>query len=450
VSSTGAAQNKTLPSIDLNSTTPAIPAAVATGTIGGLSLSAVVDAAQGAAAGLNSTLSNVTAVGGLLSVPNATSNLGANAKPADADGLRGAKIDSIQVLNLGAVLQGLGVNPANLQLGQVGNALSALNLTVPNGSTPLSGAQLITTVNGITGMLNTPLPNGIQGVPAITPLSDPTLASLLGPIAALFPGGTIPAGVTNVGGLVTALNGQVTSLLTGALSGLSTAPLLQLNNLVVGLSTKAADTVANSAATIQASIGSVKIGNLAALPGVDLASTAQQVTTLVNDTQTKVNGVLGTLGLGNLVTVKVLDQVKSVSADKGYVNALANITGLHVAIAPLGLAGGTAQAATDTMGQLLGAANVPALSGAMASLNSLLPTSVTGALTQGAEVNVLTLGTSSAFVPSSTPVNPAAPTPANGTLAVTGGPTQALGLIGLLLLAVVAGLRWLRRPVTTN
>ena len=72
------------------------------------------------------------------------------------------------------------------------------------------------------------------------------------------------------------------------------------------------------------------------------------------------------------------------------------------------------------------------------------------ALTDGATVDVLSVGASSAFVPSGTPANPPAATPQNGTLAVTGGPTQVLGFIGLLLLATVAGLRWLRRPATTN
>jgi hypothetical protein len=103
------------------------------------------------------------------------------------------------------------------------------------------------------------------------------------------------------------------------------------------------------------------------------------------------------------------------------------------------------------MGQLLGAGNVPPLSDSMATLNQVLQTTGAGALAQGASVDVLQVGASSAFIPSgTTPANPSAATPANGTLAVTGGPTQVLGFIGLLLLATVAGLRWLRRPATTN
>jgi len=439
-SSTGAADNKSIPSIDLS--TP-----LTTGSIAPLSLSSVVDATQGAASGLNSALKNVTAVAGLLSVPSATSSLGAAATPGDADGLRGLSVPSIQVLNLGAVLQGLGINSSTLQLGQLGNVLNTLGVTVPNGSAPaLSGTDLVNTVNGLSGTLSNALPNGIQGLPA------PTLISTLpGPlqtlIGSLIPGG-IPAGATNVGDLVTAINGEITGVLNGALAGITNAPLLQVNNLVVGITTKAADTVANSTADITASLGSVQVGNLT-VPGVDLA-------TIVGNAQSTINTVLTQVGLGNLITVKALDQSKSIGTSNGYVNALANLTGVHVAIAPLSsLAGGsTAQASTDTLGQLFtlaGGATPPQLSSAMATLNTLLATTGAGALAQGATVDVLQVGAASAFVPGgSTPSNPAAATPQTGTLAVTGGPTQVLGFVGLLLLATVAGLRWLRRPATTN
>jgi hypothetical protein len=411
-------------------------------------LSAVVDATQGAASGLSSSLSNVTAVAGLLSVPSATSSLGTAAKPGDSDGLRGLSVPSIQVLNLGAVLQGLGVNSATLQLGQVGNVLNTLGVTVPNGSGPaLSGTNLVSTVNGLSGVLGTGLPTGLSGVPAALPLTDPSLAALLGPIGGLIPGG-IPSSDTTVGQLVTTLQGQLNSLLNGALSGITNAPLLQVKDLVVGITTKAADTVANSVADIKASLGSVQVGNLT-VPGADVAS-------ILGNAQTTINTVLTQAGLGNLITVKALDQSKSIATTNGYVNALANLTGVHVAIAPLSsLAGGTtAAAANDPLGSLYtlaGGGTPPALSSAMATLNGVLATTGAGALAQGATVDVLSVGSASTFTPSSsTPANPSAATPQNGTLAVTGGPTQVLGFIGLLLLATVAGLRWLRRPATTN
>jgi hypothetical protein len=436
VSSTGAPQTKSVPSISL--ATP-----VSSGAVAPLSLAAVVDPAKGAAAGLTSTVSNLSVVGGLLSVPTINSNMGSAATPADSDGLRGIEVPSIQVLNLGAVLQGLGINPANLTVGQVSNALDAVAKTVSTGAGNLNGTQL-TQLSGLQQLLTTP---PLNALPPATPLSDPLVAPVLAAITAAIPGG-IPVSVTTLGGLTTLLTGAFTS----AVNTLGATPLLSVTNLVAGLSTKAADTVANSVASIEAGVGQVQIGNLPAIPGVNATSTAAQVTGLVNTAQGQVNSVLATVGLGNLVTVKVLDQAKSVASDKGYVNALARLTGLHVAIAPLSslASARTPQAVTDTVGTILGAGNVPALSAAMTALNGAL--GGVNSLAQGASVDVLSVGSSSAFaVPASaTPVNPAAPTPSSGTLAVTGGSTQLLGLVGLFMLAGVAGLRRLRRPARTN
>ncbi|MBV8305734.1 MAG: hypothetical protein JOZ04_16105 [Acidimicrobiia bacterium] len=442
-SSTGAADNNSVPSIDL--TTP-----LSTGSIAPLSLSAVVDPTQGAASGLSSSLKNLTTVAGLLSLPSGTSSLGAAAKPGDADGLRGLSIPDVSVLNLGATLQGLGISSAAMQLGQVGNVLNTLGVTVPNGSAPaLTGTELVTQVTALSGVLTNTLaqvPPGLSGVPPATPIATlpPAVTAL---INGLIPGG-IPAGASTVGDLVTAVNGQITGLLNGALSGITNAPLLEVKNLVVGITTKAADTVANSVATVTASLGSVQIGSLT-VPGVDLAS-------VLGNANTTINQVLTQAGLGNLITVKALDQSKSIGTQNGYVNSLANLTGVDVAIAPLSsLAPGTPPATTPTVGSLFtlaGAGAPPALSSAMQTLNGVLATTGAGALAQGATVDVLQVGSASTFTPSAsaTPTNPSAATPQNATLATTGGPTQVLGFVGLLLLATVAGLRWLRRPATTD
>ena len=445
VSSTGAPQTKSVPSTSLG--TP-----LSSGTIAPLSLAAAVDAAQGATSGLTSKVSNLSVLGGVLTVPSIDSNMGAAAKPLDSDGLRGVQVPSIQVLNLAAVLQGLGITSPNMTVAQVGNTLSAIAATVPYGSGTLNGQELIATVEGVTDTLTSAVPDGIAGLPGGTPVPGVLPPELLAILNGLFPGGAIPPGVTNVTGLTTALTDLRTNLLTDALDAIIDAPLLSVTNLTAGLATKAADTVENSSASIAAGVGSVKIGNLPALPGVDLASTAAQVTTLVNTAQGQLNDVLNAAGLGDLISVKVLDQSKNVASDKGYVSSQARLTGLKVTIASL-TAGGTSQAVTDTMGQLLGAGNVPALSPAMAAVNSALGGGTPiNALGQGTSVEVLSVSSTSAFAVTTpgTSTNPAAPTPSNGTLAVTGGSTQLLGLVGLFLLAGVVGLRWLRRPASTN
>jgi len=436
VSSTGAANNQTLPPISL--TTP-LGSTISSGTIDPLSLSAVVDAANGAASGLSSKLNNVSIVGGLVSLPHLSSTLGAAAKPGDADGLRGLSTENqpIKVLNLGAVLQGLGIDPSALTVTQVGNVLDALQMTISTPAGALNGTGL-GTLSGLQTVLTTLPPGGVSGLPAST-----AIGGLPAPVQSAITtalGGSLPGGVSTIGDLQTLL----TNAFTSALNTIGGATLLQVDSLDAGVTTKAADTVANSVADIKASVGTIHVGNQA-FSGVDLIAIA-------NSVSAKIDSVLSGAGLSNLVTVKVLDQSKSVATQNGYVSALANLTGLHVAIAPLAAnSPGTAQAGGDTMSQILGSGNVPALSSQMQTLNTTLAT--TGAaLTQGATVDVLSVGAASTFTPSpaSTPSNPAAPTAPAGTLATTGGPTQLLGFVGLLLLATVAGLRWLRRPATTD
>jgi hypothetical protein len=431
VSSTGAADNKSVPTTSLN--TP-----LTTGTIAPLSLSAAVDSVQGAASGLTSTVNNFTAVGGLLSIPTLQSSLGAAAKPGDADGLRGITTNNqpIKVLNLGAVLQGLGVNPASLTVTQVGGILDALKATVTTPTGVLNGAGL-SQLSGLQQVLTTLPTGGVSGLPANT-----VLTTLPAPVQTLITtalGGAIPAGST-----IADLQSLLTTTFTDALNAIGGATLLQVDSVDLGVTTKALDTVANSVANITATLGTVRVGNQA-ITGADLTSIA-------NTAQSTVNTVLTSAGLPTgLLTLKLLDQSKSVGSQAGYVNSLANLTAVHVALAPLSsLTGGaTSQAATDTMSQILGSANVPVLSTAMATLNTALQT--TNALGTGATVDVLQVGAASTFTPSpATPSNPTAATPQSGTLATTGGPTQILGFVGLLLLATVAGLRWLRRPASTN
>ena len=143
----------------------------------------------------------------------------------------------------------------------------------------------------------------------------------------------------------------------------------------------------------------------------------------------QVNGVLAQVNaaLGNLVTVKLLDQTKGVTSSNGYTHAVASLTGIHVGLAvpslnlPL-LAAGTAAAAPTSVGDIITSAggSVPVVAGAMGLLNQRLGAN---ALAGGATVDALQLSSSSDFAVGSTSVNPAAPTPASGTLAVTGGPT---------------------------
>ena len=195
------------------------------------------------------------------------------------------------------------------------------------------------------------------------------------------------------------------------------------------------------------------------MQNLDLAGAADQITTTVNNATTQLNAVLGNVGLSGLISLKVLDQQKNITSSGGYIHAVAGLTALHVAITPpanlativntlngVPVVGGAVGETNPISGLFPQGTSAGPVNTAMASLNSAVGGNVLGALAQGATVDAVSLSSTSDFAVS--PTNPAAPTAVPAKLATTGGPTQVLGLVGLLLLATVAALRWLRRPAT--
>src|SRR5438309_1140828 len=318
VQSTGASQSSNVPTISLTSpAVAALPAgALLNGSITPAVLTAAVDA-TGAKAGLNTTLKGLSVVSGLLSAPqDITSNLGANALTGASDGTRGLNIPSLQVLNLGELLQGLGIDPNSLTLGQVSTILDALATRVSSGGGLLNGTELqaqVTAIQNAVTDLNTAISSASGGVVPTLPANLNTNLTTLG-LGSLTDG--VPVG--DVQNVLDTVNAQLVTLLNAALGALTAAPLLEVDNVVAGLTTKAADTVANSVATVSASIGAVKVGNVS-IPGVDLGAAVTQVTDLIN------NQVLGTISsvLKGAVTVKLLDQNKGVTTSNGYTHAVA-------------------------------------------------------------------------------------------------------------------------------
>ena len=143
-----------------------------------------------------------------------------------------------------------------------------------------------------------------------------------------------------------------------------------------------------------------------------------------------------------------------------FMTGTTNITALHAAVTPpANLAAvvgalnnvpvvGEPAEANPISGLFPQGTSADPVSAAMSSLNAALVPNGLGALAQGASVDAVQLSSTSDFAVGATPANPAAPTAVPAKLAATGGPTQALGLLGLLLLATVVALRWLRRPAT--
>jgi hypothetical protein len=460
----GGASN--VPAVSVPLSTPA-----STGSLDVAALTASVTDA-GAKSGLNSALKNLALAGGLLSVPNLTSTLGTDALTTAANGVRGVKADSITVLDLGALLDGLGLNLADLPVSVLSQLLSQLGVPVPGlpAGTPLDGAVAtitgaITQVKGIisSGVLPTNPTSTVGGILAPVDSVLAPVKSLLGTRSAqdILDLPPLPVDLTSVTQLVPILdqlNLNLSGLLTNALAALDSAPLLQVKGLNVGLATTAKDTVANSLATITAQVGDVVVG-AKSLGGADLGAAASQVTGLVNTVTGTLSSVLGTIdpGLANLVSVKMFDQTKNVAQDGDYSKATAALSALTATITPpaqLGAIVSKVQGLTGVTDLVssLGLPALPALPGvaAVSQLESALGN--VQALAQGATLRVASLSSTSEFTPAAvtaTPSTPGAPvaTP-TGELPRTGGDGATYAVFGVLFMAAALALvRWLRRPV---
>ncbi|MBV9663294.1 MAG: hypothetical protein JOZ37_04960, partial [Actinobacteria bacterium] len=257
--STGAPQNVGS-SRDLGAS--GVPAAIVKGIIDPAVLTAVVDNA-GARSGLNAALNNLAAVGGVVSVDKISSALGATAAPADADGTRGFSATNLNVLNLGALLDGLGLPLGNLSLPQISNMLQNLQLfgagspvssllstlgissAVPDAAslqsvfTTLTGAITSgqATLGNISGALCTGnLTSGLLG-------ANPVLGGL-----GLTTGTTCAQAVSTVTSAINTVTSQLTGLIPGLLGILDNTSLLKLDSVDIGIVTKATDNVATSVA----------------------------------------------------------------------------------------------------------------------------------------------------------------------------------------------------------
>lgn len=400
-------------------------------------------------AGMTLSLGDLNLVGGLLTTHAVSDTLGAQAAGAAADGSRGLNVDAISVLNLGALLRGLGIDPANLVIGQVSGLLSGLQIPVagiPAGDT-LTGVvnSLQTTLNGLTGQSGTfsslPAPvqttvngalGGLGGVPAIG--------------GVLSGGSVIPS--TDVNSLITTVTGTLSSLLPTALHALDGISLLQLNGIQLGAVTHAVNGTQDSKADVISKIGSVKLGGID-LGAVDLSGTVSAVSNLVNTISSTLDNVLAPLNLDGILHFGLFEKYSNngVSNSGGYTRALAGITGLNLSINPpadlLGIVGAlnapASNAGVDSIGETItsltgSSSNVPVVGGLMSTLNSALPSAsgLLGALAGGASIKVADISSGSNFAA------PSAATPAQvSTLPRTGANTMAFLVIGFLMVGGV-------------
>lgn len=319
-SSTGAEDKKSV-----SPETPNSPALA--GTINAV-LSSIVDAA-GARSGLSAGLANLDLVGGLVRVPTGTVHMASQASEGRAAGTRTLHIPEIRVLDLAAVLDGLGLQLTDLSVTQIlglfeslglqlpdlvdpADAVDALNAAIDTVQAAVVGpitAQLCGVVDGLlqgqlggiaglTGTLDG-LPDTVETITGELPplpivddlLGDGGLlgggdllgdGGLLGGLlgtssvgsttmtsAALLPGDFSCANLTGtVDDLLDTLQGALGMLLRGALVELGETSLLTIKDVKVSLDAIATDSIERSVADVTASIGEVQVGVLP-VPGVN-------------------------------------------------------------------------------------------------------------------------------------------------------------------------------------
>ncbi|HZQ26665.1 MAG TPA: hypothetical protein VFA94_03100 [Acidimicrobiales bacterium] len=444
------------------SLSPAGLTSVIDGKVDLASLTSAVDA-NGARSSLSSTLADASLVGGLADVHAMSSALNTSAAPAVSTGTRSINIDALTVIKLADLLKGLGIDITDLNVTQVDALLTALKTAVtgvPNGSTL---ADTITAIQGEVATLDAAITSGIGLVNG----TAGTVVSLLG-LGALIPPATVgtitgtPAQQTQL--LIDTLNGALATLLNTAATTLNGLALLRVDGVNVGVTTKAADTVANSVATLTGALGSVSVGGVD-LPPVNLADTLAQVQAAQQTITDTVNGALATItapvggspvSLQNAVSItlfnkdvpptvatagKYTDAKAGITAIKATVKPPVNLAGLVSAIKAQTVGGTSIGALVTTAGGTLPAALAPG----MTSLNTTLA-ATTGALAQGATITAVQVLGESLFAPTPAPAAPVS-TPGN-TLPRTGGTTVPWAALGLLLVALGLGLRsWFDLPL---
>ena len=417
-----------------------------------------------AASGLSASLSDVNAVGGLVGLGSLKSTLESAASGTSSVATRGAAVNNITVLDLGALLAGLGLPLGELTpdklLALVDSLGAQTGLPLPSGTTTATAA--LAQLNAAIADLNATIATVPGTTTAITGAIDTTTSSLLGTVGSVT-GVTVPLptatqtvaeAVATVQALVAQVQALINDLYAKGLAALDNLALLRLEGVEVGVATKAVETVEGSAAAVTGKIGKIFVGGVE-LPtnSLDLAADAAKVSAAVADINTRLASVLGIVSpdLANLVKVSVLDQATSVVSEGGYTRSRAGITGATATVTPpANLAALVSGIVAQTgVAETLVAANVPvpAVSGLMSQLAGNLSLA-SSALSAPAKVQVAQVLSASDYRRAGAVTTTGAPgsTPGSPTLPRTGG-NDLLLLGGLAAVLAIVARRFSRAPI---
>ena len=421
------------PSVEAPGVILPTPAVVASGAIDPAKLTATLTDGI-AASSLSAGVSNLGLLGGLISAQGLSSTLGTQAASADSSSTRTVRVGAVTVLDLSALLGALGIRLSDLPVSTITALVDQLQVPVVGltaGQT-LNAAvsQLQTAVDSVQATVNTT-------TGTVTGTVDSTVNGVLGSVGVTAP--TAGSTVAQVSGIVDQLQAQINNLLANGVAALEAAPLLKLDGVEVGVSTKATDSVDTSVAEIVGKVGDVQIGGIK-LAGVDLAATASQLNSLVSTVNSQVGNVLKTVSpdLAGIVNVSVLDQAKSVTSSGGYTRSRAGITAVTATVTPpanLAAIVAAVTGAATTVGTTLGSA-LPALSPAMTQLQSTLGLA-SSVLAAPASVRVAEVLSASDFAAAAAGTPAGAP---GGELPRTGG-TPVLPIVAGLLVVLAVGAR---------
>lgn len=366
-SSIGAADavNKVLPSFEAKSTGPTstdiaagaldLAAPVLSGAVQTGKLTALIENGV-ASSGLDAGLAGVQdLVGGLLGVASAKTALSSAAATDNSNASRTVAIDDITVLDLGALLQGLGIDLGSLSLDQVAGLLDSLGalaaleqeagIDLPDAETSLAGLldTLNTTIDELQATVDAATTTLLEGL-------DQVLVDVVGGLLGILPVplptedltvlGEIEAAIDTLNGVIDELQAQLTALVEAlaneGVALLDNLSLLRLEGVEIGVATKAVQDLTQSTAAVTGKIGRVMVGNTTVSEGLDVAGATETLTGAI----TAINGALGeVLGavhpdLAQLVKVSLLDKATEVVTRDGYSTATAGVTALTAAITP--------------------------------------------------------------------------------------------------------------------
>ena len=435
-------------------------------------LAALVDD-TGARSSVTAGLVDLDLLGGLLRLAGTQLDLGSIAESTAASGTRGVDVDALTVLDLDALLTGLGIPLSSLPLDSLLGLVEGLGLLPELGTTlaglglpgldldDLSVEGILGVVGDLTGDLGVLVDSGLLSTQPVCDVAEPALGLLGGLLGQ--DAGTLCADVdATVGQLtsqVTALTDDLAAALEAPLDVLDGAALLSLDGLDVEVLTRATDDVATSLAEVTGTLGTLRVGELS-LGALDLGATVGQLEGLIGQVEGTIGSVLSTIdpALADLVRISTLEQATSVVEDAGSVVATAAFTGLRVEVLPnlaeltslLGGLGGL-----TTIGDQLTGLGLPLPTGVtelldFGTLLSAVPTTglvtdgIVAALSEGLVFEVASLTQASTFtpaaVPGQVPTTPMLPrTGSEGTLVL------ALGVLAVL--GALTGRAALRRTV---